>query len=66
MGVGVRVRVRGCELDSIRSVTLKEGSRGWKLFAGGDLERCSYPRLDCVGEEERRAEVGGEVRFTIK
>lgn len=36
--------------------------------AGGVIERCSYPRLDCVGEEgkKRKQEWRARVRYMIK
>jgi hypothetical protein len=39
---------------------VEDGSRGGELIAGGILRWCSYPRLDCVGEEGKEARVGGE------
>jgi hypothetical protein len=55
---GVVEGLRGCELNS--RVSLVDGSRGCELIEGDVTKRCIYPRLDCVGEEGRRARVGGE------
>jgi hypothetical protein len=52
---------RSCEASSsIRRLTLDRGSRVCCLNAGSVFGRCSYPRLDCIGEGGRRAKVGGE------
>ena len=49
----------GDELDLLN--VWKVGSRSCGLDEVGDLRRCGYPRLDCVGEEGRKeARVGGE------
>jgi hypothetical protein len=54
------------ELDVVSGVG-RMVSKSCCLIADDNFGRCSYPRLDCVGEEGRRARKWvAKVKFTIK